>query len=192
MVNFNSSNIYFCFRGDFIILYLIFLLLIISIILIIISKSIKQKANSIKKQHNIQQGKITYSDLNKPGKPFFSRKYRITGKPDYIIQKSNRHIPVELKTSNQNEPQQNHVFQLASYCALLEEYYGGFVPYGILVYNNLYQYKIPFDPKIRFELESTIHGMRNSIKTGRISINHSDPRRCKSCSMKEHCNNKIL
>jgi CRISPR/Cas system-associated exonuclease Cas4 (RecB family) len=59
------------------------------------------------------------------------------------------------------------------------------------VYNNLYQYKIPFDPRIRFELESTIHNMRNSIKTGKISLNHNDPRRCKSCSMREHCNNKI-
>jgi CRISPR/Cas system-associated exonuclease Cas4 (RecB family) len=58
----------------------------------------------------------------------------------------------------------NHIFQLAAYCHLVEENYGGFVPYGVLVYEDRHQYKIPFDPKIRFELESTINEMRRSIK----------------------------
>jgi len=73
----------------------------------------------------------------------------------------------------------------------LEENYGGFVPYGILVYNDMYQYKIPFDPKIRFEFESTVKNMRHIMKTGRITRNHSNYQRCKSCSMQTYCNAKL-
>ena len=145
----------------------------------------------MKTKHKIQDGKITYSDLNKPGKSFFSKRYRITGKPDYIVKKNKRYIPVEVKTGLHNEPQKNHIFQLASYCHLLEENYGGFVPYGILVYNNVYQYKIPFDPRIRFEFESTVNNMRHAMKTGKLIRNHNDYYRCKSCSMRTYCDNKL-
>jgi len=152
----------------------------------------KENVEKIKTKNLIQEGRITYSDLSIPANPFFSKKYKITGKPDYIVKQNKYFIPVELKTGNHNEPQKNHIFQIAAYCQLLEENYRRFVPYGILVYNNKVQYKIPFDPLIRFELESTIKKMKYSIKTGKIIMNHSDFRRCKACSMRAYCNNKIL
>jgi CRISPR-associated exonuclease Cas4 len=146
----------------------------------------------VKKKYKIPKGKITYSDLNKPAKPFFSKRYRITGKPDYILKKNKHFIPVEMKASVHDKPQKNHIFQLAGYCHLLEENYGYFVPYGILVYDNRYQYKIPFDPKIRFELESTINKMRQVIKSGKIIRDHRDYYRCKRCSMNTYCDFKII
>jgi hypothetical protein len=54
----------------------------------------------VKKKYKIPEGKITYSDLNKPAKPYFSKRYRITGKPDYIIKRNKDFIPVEMKTSS--------------------------------------------------------------------------------------------
>ena len=167
------------------------LLFFISFVLIFISKLINRDVKSIKNRYNIQQGKIAYSDLNKPARPFFSKKFRIAGKPDYVIQKKDKYIPVELKTGNHNSPQKNHVFQLASYCHLIEEYYGIFVPYGVLVYNNDTQYKIPFNPQLRFELEHTIKKMRYVLKTNKITRNHDNIFRCKNCSMRQCCNNKI-
>ena len=141
--------------------------------------------------YKIQQGNIAYSDLNKPAKPFFSKRYRITGKPDYIIQKDNCFIPVEIKTGRQYSPQKNHVFQLAAYCHLLEENYGCFVPYGILVYGSNKQYKIPFDPKIRYELESVIKKMRILLKNKNFVRNHNDSNKCINCSMRVYCKNKL-
>ena len=166
-------------------------MLSLSVLLIAISKIIRRNVRNLKTINKIQDGKITYSDLSKPGKPFFSKRYRIAGKPDYIVKKNKRYIPVEVKTGTHNDPQKNHIFQLASYCHLLEENYGGFVPYGILVYNNRYQYKIPFDPKIRFEFENTLKNMRNAIKTGRITRNHNDYYKCKNCSMQIYCEDKL-
>lgn len=167
------------------------ILFILSGFLLVSSVFNKVKIKHIKNEKNIHKGKITYTDLNKPAKPFFSKIYRLSGKPDYIIKDNQYYIPIEVKTGKHNEPQKNHIFQLAAYCHLLEENYGGFVPFGILVYNDNFQYKIPFDPKIRFELESTIKKMKHSLKTGRIMMNHSDNRRCMSCSMRSYCNIKI-
>lgn len=168
------------------------LLLLLSIILIAVSKIIHRNVRNLKTKHKIPEGRIAYSDLNNPGKTFFSKRYRITGKPDYIVKKNKRYIPVEVKTGVYNKPQKNHIFQLAGYCHLLEENYGGFVPYGILVYNDRYQYKIPFDPRIRLEFESTVKNMRNIMKTGKATRNHSNSNRCKSCSMRTYCDVKLL
>ena len=164
---------------------------LLSIVFFIISKILKKKACKIQNTNKIQRGKITYKDLDAPGKVFFSKKYKIAGKPDYIVKQKNKFIPVELKSTNSTEPRQNHILQLAAYCQLIEEKYGCFVPYGILVYNNTQQYSIPFDPKTRFELESTIKEMRNVLKTGKIALNHDQMNRCMNCSMQKYCDNKI-
>ena len=186
-----SFNFYL--RGGFIELIIIVgvLLFFIAIVFIMVSKKGKKEVNKIKNKYNIQQGRIAYSDLNKPARPFFSKRYRISGKPDYIIKRNDKYIPVELKTGYHPAPLKNHVFQLAAYCHLLEENYGGFVPYGVLVYNNEKQFKIPFDPNIRFELENTIKKMRCSLENNRFSRNHNDLSRCLSCSMRKYCNIKL-
>lgn len=156
-------------------------------VLIILSKILQIKVDSIKKDYKIQDGKITYTDLNVPAKAFFSKKYRISGKPDYIVKKDKRYLPVELKIGSHDSPPKNHIFQLAAYCQLIEENYGIFVPYGILVYNDGYQFNVPFDPKIRFELENTINEMRHILKNGKINIDFKDQYKCLNCSMKDYC-----
>jgi len=87
----------------------------------------------------------------------------------------------------------NHLFQLAAYCQLLEDNYGGFVPYGILVYNDTSQeFKIPYNPQMRFELESSIKKMRTILKKQNISRDHDDAKKCQSCSMRTYCDLKIV
>jgi len=156
-------------------------------VLIIASKIIQIRINTLKKTYKIQDGKVLYSDLDKPAKSFFSKKYRISGKPDYILKKNNRYLPVELKSGSHESPQKNHIFQLAAYCHLIEENFGVFVPYGILVYSDGKQFNIQFDPKIRFELEITIKEMRDIIKKGKLSKEFKSDFKCKNCSMKEYC-----
>jgi len=160
--------------------------------LILISKIINLYTQKLKNNYKIQHGEISYSDLDRPGKPFFSKRYRITGKPDYVVKRNKRYIPVEIKIGSHNKPQKNHIFQLAGYCHLLEENYGGLVPYGILVYSDGDSYTVPFDPKIRFEFESTLKNMRHIMKTGNIIRNHDDSHKCKNCSMRTYCNNRLL
>jgi len=130
--------------------------------------------------------------LNIPAKPLFSYHYKIAGKPDYIVKKNNIFIPVEVKIGEYNSPQKNHVLQLAAYCQLVEETYKSFVPYGVLVYNKSIQYKIPFDPKLRFDLEHSIKDMRYLLQTRLLSRNHNEKNRCRNCSMRLYCEMKII
>ena len=156
-----------------------------------ISKKIHNNVIYKKKQYRIPKGKITYSDLNIPAKPYFSKRYRTTGKPDYVIIENDKYIPIELKSGSHHMPRKNHILQLATYCQLLEETYGGFVPYGRLVYNDS-DFKIPFDPKLRFELESVITTMRNSLHHGDVELNHNDPSKCRHCSMRKYCRDNLI
>lgn len=130
--------------------------------------------------------------MNIPAKPLFSYHYNIAGKPDYIVKKNSKFIPVEVKTADYDIPQKNHVLQLAAYCQLVEETYKSFVPYGVLVYNKSKQYKIPYDPKLRFELEHSIRNMKYILQTGLLSRNHNEQNKCKNCSMRLYCEMKII
>lgn len=156
-----------------------------------ISLKIHKNAIRQKQKYRIPKGRITYSDLHSPGEILFSKRYRISGKPDYIVKKNNKFIPVEIKSGEYNQPQKNHSLQLATYCHLVEEKYGTFVPYGIIVYKNS-DFKIPFNPSLRFELESVIEKMRRELKKKKIVLNHNDQRKCRNCSMRTYCDNKLI
>jgi CRISPR-associated exonuclease Cas4 len=135
---------------------------------------------------------LTYDDLSSIASPLFSRSLRISGKPDYVVKQDSRHIPVEVKTGFHYTPEKNHVYQLASYCHLIEENYKELVPNGILVYyDTSQQFTIPFNPQLRFELESLIKQMREILKGGKIERNHNSYNKCLNCSMKEYCHLKI-
>lgn len=168
------------------------LLIFLGSILVLISKFFRYYTRRLKDKYHIQKGKVSYSDLSDSGSVLFSKKYRISGKPDYIVNENGKMIPVEFKTGSYSYPLKNHVFQLAAYCHLVEENYGGFVPFGVLVYDQVSEHRVSFDPCLRFELESTIKEMRSVLKTGRIVLNHSNSGRCKGCSMKGFCKNKFL
>lgn len=173
----------------------IFLLsfLLFAFLLILISKLYKKDIKRLKNKYNIQTGKITYKDLNHSEKTLFLKKYRICGKPDYIITQKNSHIPVEIKSGYHLKPEKHHIMQLAAYCYLVEEKYNEFIPYGLLVYYDTgIECKIEFNPKIRFELESTIKNMRYSLTKDISKRNHNDFQKCKSCSFSNYCDQRII
>jgi CRISPR-associated exonuclease Cas4 len=107
------------------------------------------------------------------------------------MKKNNGYIPVEVKAGEYTMPQKNHVLQLAAYCQLIEEHFRGFVPYGMLVYNNQ-DYTVQFDPRLRFELESVMKQMRTALKNKNIPLNHNDAHRCAACSLRHCCAEKLI
>jgi len=173
-----------------VILVVSIILLVTAFVFLVWSKQIHKKVITQKKKHRIPDGEITYSDLHIPAKALFSKRYRIAGKPDFIVKHNKQYIPVEVKAGSHRNPQKNHVLQLATYCQLLEDTYRTFVPYGVIVYNDA-DFTIPFDPGLRFELESVIKKMRASLATGDVARNHDDPRRCHVCSMRKFCENRL-
>lgn len=144
-----------------------------------------------KKSYGVPEGLILYADLNVPASPLFSKRRRLAGKPDYIVQKEHYMLPVEVKTGQGSSPHQSQILQLAAYCQILEDESGSFVPEGVLVYNSV-PYCIPFNPALRFELETIMKAMRASLRSGTVQRNHDEPRRCHHCSMKRFCTDVLL
>ena len=164
---------------------------ILSILLFYRAWHLHRKTKITQKTQHIQPGVITYSDLNVPANPMFSKRLHLTGKPDYIVKQRGNYIPIEVKSGQYRQPPTYHILQLAAYCHLIEETYQCFVPHGILVYPDNH-FTIPFDPTLRFHLESTIRSMRNSMKKGSSMRNHNDPKRCRHCSMKTQCKENLM
>lgn len=153
-------------------------------------KNIERKKNHF----GILEGDIVYSDLTQNEKIFFSKKFPLTGKPDYIIKtKHGIFIPVEVKTGWHTKPLQNHVMQLIAYCQLVEETMGNSVPFGVLYYCDTgLQFRIPFDESSRHELVRTIQHMCKSLTTSEVTINHKDPSRCSHCSVRTCCHYALV
>src|ERR1700677_3341414 len=69
--------------------------------------------------------------------PLTSRRYRLSGRPDYLVRVKDGVAPVELKSSrspSSGRPYEGHLFQLAAYCLLVEDVYGPHVPHGLVNY----------------------------------------------------------
>jgi CRISPR-associated exonuclease Cas4 len=147
---------------------------------------IRSAVKKEKKRVGVPEGSILYSDLNIQASPLFSKRSLLVGKPDYILQKNDRLIPVEVKSGKGQSPHQSHILQLAAYCQILEDTTKSFVSEGILVYNHV-PYTIPFNPKLRFELETVTKTIRGYLRRGGVKRNHADPHRCRNCSMKRYC-----
>lgn len=169
--------------------YLIIMLLVLSFVLLMASRREGMSANSARKEYGIPQGKVIYTDLDRPAKPFFSKRLMIAGKPDYIVKDKRLKtlIPVEVKSRAAKKPHWGHVLQLAAYCLLIEEAYSVKVPYGLLVYADGKQHRVKFDDGLRSEVLSVAEEMRRCLKVGGVIKGTKFEGRCLSCSVRSNC-----
>lgn len=145
----------------------------------------------IQSKYNIPEAKIIYTDLDKPAKPLFSKRFGISGKPDYIVKSGDRYIPIEIKSTVADKPYKSHVLQLAAYCLLIEEEFDTVVEFGIMEYANGLQHVVAYDVPLKFELRKTLTTMRGHLETGTIKRNHDSPARCRMCSFRNVCKSVI-
>jgi|GEM_PF-233512 len=146
---------------------------------------------TMRKEYGILEGRIVYTDLDKPAEPLFSEQLRLTGKPDFIVKFKGQYIPIEVKTGITDSPYRNHVMQLAAYCLLVEEKYNEVTPFGVLVYGGGRQFRIPFEAYLRSQMITIMEEMRTKLATGIIRRNHNLIAKCQYCSMRVHCSQKI-
>ena len=171
------------------IVYVVVLLLVLSMVLLLASRKESMSAKKSRNEYGIPRGKVVYTDLDRPARPLFSRKFLIAGKPDYIVkdEQTNALIPVEVKSGNAKKPHWGHVLQLAAYCLLIEEAYSVRVPYGLLVYADGKQHRVKFDDALRFEVISMADEMRRCLKQGGVTKGNRFEGRCFSCSVRGDC-----
>ena len=153
-----------------------------------------RRARRLHEQTGLPQGRVIYADTgawNRCEKPLFSRRYLLTGKPDYLVDDGEAKIPVEVKsTSCPPSPYRSHVLQLAAYCLLVEEAYGQPPPYGIIKYRDQ-TYAVEYTAQLRAELLTVLAEMRQDLIANDVSPSHANPNRCWSCGYREECEQRL-
>jgi CRISPR-associated exonuclease Cas4 len=139
-------------------------------------------------------GRVIYSDTRtwrECAEPLYAPSVNLAGKPDYLVQKWNYILPVEVKScSAPTEPYRSHVLQLAAYCLLVKETQGRRPPYGLIRYADR-TFAISYTRELEQELLDTIEWMREDMRDGRADRNHNDPARCRACSYAAYCDQKL-
>ncbi|MBX0328544.1 CRISPR-associated protein Cas4 [Oscillochloris sp. ZM17-4] len=120
-----------------------------------------------------------------------ARRYGLSGKPDYIIERAGRQIPVEVKPGRHApQPYESDLMQLAAYCLLIEETSGNAPPYGILRYAEA-SFQLRYTPEVRADLLAILDEMRDLLNAEDAERSHSEPGRCAGCGFTSVCEDSL-
>jgi len=144
-----------------------------------------------RRKHKVKH-QITYVDSNdrKP-KLFVSKKYGLAGRPDFVLLVNEEHIPVEMKTGRvPRGPLFSHILQVAAYCVLIEEEFGVPPSHGIIKYGQT-ENEIEYDSALKEMVISKLSEMRAIMENGEAHRNHNKPGKCRNCSRRTSCPERI-
>lgn len=170
----------------------VLILVVIGVVFLLLSARQRSQAG-------IPPGRVIYDDSGtwrEANKPLFDAFFGITGKPDYILEKDDYQIPVEVKSASApSQPYEGHRYQLAMYCLLIERTTGKRPPYGILRYNNR-TFAVDYTPELEADLVKLLGEMRQVESAYRPSTrrglqgaprSHESPQRCRVCGYRSTC-----
>src|SRR5260370_41328133 len=126
--------------------------------------------------------------------PLISKRYRLSGKPDYLVRVKDGIAPVELKSSrspSSGRPYDGHLFQLAAYCLLVEDVCRVSVPYGLVQYEDR-PVRVEYTPSLRASLLALLEEIRTAKRCGECHINHNQPSKCRSCGFRSVCGEGLI
>jgi len=136
------------------------------------------------------KGKIEYIDIDE-SKVFKSERYGLSGRPDYVIKLAENIIPVEEKKGRTPQgPLFSHILQVAAYCLLIEETMGKAPPYGLLKYPER-EDEVEYNDDMKKVLLEKLDEMRGIMRSGDAHRNHDRPGKCRNCSRRDLCPEKI-
>jgi CRISPR-associated exonuclease Cas4 len=152
------------------------------------------RARALRQASGLPAGQVIYADTGawqRVEKPLFSPRYRLTGRPDYLVREGDAVIPVEVKPSRDPlRPYDSDVMQLATYCLLVEETHGEAPPYGILKYRQR-AFAIPYTSGLRRRVLATLDEMRAGHDARSLPRSHDQPARCASCGVRTYCDQRL-
>jgi CRISPR-associated exonuclease Cas4 len=138
--------------------------------------------------------RVIYTDTRAWGrveKPLFDRDLGLTGKPDYLVEKNGRIIPIEVKTGRTPKaPYDSHIFQVAVYCLLVQKTYGKRPPHGIIHYPGS-DFAVDYTPQLENALLDLIADMRIDSQRPEVLRSHEDEHRCRRCGFREGCDQRL-
>ena len=152
-------------------------------------------SRQLRRRSGLPAGRVIYSDTRtwrQCPDPLYAASVNLTGRPDYLVQKWNYVLPVEVKSSTAPaEPYRSHVLQLAAYCLLVHETHNRRPPYGLIHYEDR-TFSIRYTRRLEQELLDTIEWMRQDLRDGLAERNHNDVARCRACGYAGYCDQKLV
>ena len=144
---------------------------------------------SLRREFRVK-GKIEYIDVD-DSKVFKSERYGLSGRPDYVVKVNDNLIPVEEKTGRTPRgPLFSHILQVAAYCLLIEETSGKAPPYGVIKYPE-HEHEIEYNDDLKKVLLEKLGEMRRIMETGDAHRNHERPGKCRNCSRRDVCPERL-
>jgi len=153
-----------------------------------------QRSRRLRAQSGLPRGKIVYADMER-ARPVRSERWRLIGKPDFIIETRHGPIPVEVKSAalpRSGQPYPGHVLQLAAYCLLVEETFGTTPPFGYIRYRDGRTVQVPFTPELKRELLRTLQAMHAAEQSSHVGRSHQAPWKCERCGLAYICGSERL
>lgn len=152
------------------------------------------RSRAARQEAGLPPGRVVYADTgawDRCERPLFSSRYRLTGRPDYLVHLPEGLVPVEVKSgSAPSQPYASHLLQLAAYCLLLEEQEGRSPPFGILKYQDR-TFEVEHTPGLRAQLLRTLQRMRRDLGDRPPARSHEEPSRCRGCGYRSRCNERL-
>lgn len=142
-------------------------------------------------------GELAPAQMNAEGerqeRALVSRRYGLTGRPDYLVRTNEGIVPVEAKSTRRpamGQPYDSHLMQLAAYCLLVEDALGESVPYGVMRYADG-EVRVEYTPELRETLLELIEEIREARDAEDVHRSHDEPRRCASCGYRDVCDESL-
>jgi CRISPR-associated exonuclease Cas4 len=152
------------------------------------------RARSMRRAAGLPMGRVAYVDTgawDRCEHPLFSDRYRLTGRPDYLVQSRDGILPVEVKTGTAPEqPYPAHLLQLAAYCLLVEDQEGRRPTYGIIKYDDR-AFEVDYTPSLRAELLHTLEAIRHDLHAHDVKRSHDEAARCLGCGYRDRCEQRL-
>jgi len=125
------------------------------------------------------------------GEVLRSAELGLTGRPDYVLETDEGLTPVEVKAGRTPRgPLFSHIVQLAAYCWLVEANMGK-VPYGVIRYGER-DFWIPYDEGLKATMRGKLDEMRTHIDGAPVHRDHQRSGKCRSCSRRELCPERLV
>ncbi len=156
------------------------------------SMDIESRTEKERKKLKMKNGKIEYVDELKDQSDILkAEEYKLRGKPDIILKKNGKPVPVEVKTGRVPEgPFFSHILQIAAYCFLVEKDMGEKPPYGLIRYGET-EFDIEYDDSLKELLLEKLGDMREHIDGKEVHRNHNREGKCINCSRRDLCSESL-
>ncbi|MGQ9583576.1 MAG: PD-(D/E)XK nuclease family protein [Thermoplasmatota archaeon] len=147
-----------------------------------------------------QRGELDYVDTvsasPSPGEGgeglLHSTRLGLRGRPDLILVRDGKRIPVEIKTGRTPRgPLFSHILQLGAYMLLVEESYGERPEEGIIRYPERDE-TIENSEELRMLVAFKLDEMRAKMKSGDVHRSHRRPGKCRGCSRRSGCPERLV